>query len=354
MKTIGDWVDLGHGHEMKLVTLRDEIIGGVLRHPVLGTYAPETEYPMCEDGLVQWEPSGSTMRPLFTLESGPGRAVSLSPFVVCQVCGDKGWIVGGEWHPKTDDDGLGTQPDMPVVKEGNGDDSLWEMTVRRDLGDKVLDEELDADRRLIDVTGRGGDVELDGEDAIAHATEQERMRAEMEEAPEGEPGPFDAPAHVHESAEDTLDEIERNVVKSAGRAIPLTDEMMDDMRRHAQDTDWDGRTTTLIERATEDESLRKSLLDEAASLILGDRNNAYGPPHQDFQRTADMVTAMWGDKLIDGARIEAHDIAQFVICIKLSRLQWSPQKRDNWTDIVGYAGCGYEAFRLTHPEIKET
>ena len=38
-------------------------------------------------------------------------------------------------------------------------------------------------------------------------------------------------------------------------------------------------------------SLRAELLSESDSLVNGDRNSAYGPPHQDFQRTADILSA---------------------------------------------------------------
>lgn len=96
-----------------------------------------------------------------------------------------------------------------------------------------------------------------------------------------------------------------------------------------------------------DESLRASALDEARELICGDRNNAYGPPHQDFQRSADALTAIMGEKLREGERFHAHEIAQIVILIKLSRLQWTPTKRDSWVDIAGYAACGFEAAALT-------
>jgi hypothetical protein len=98
------------------------------------------------------------------------------------------------------------------------------------------------------------------------------------------------------------------------------------------------------------ESLRKSLLDEVASLVLGDRNAAYGPPHQDFARTAAMLTEMWRHKLRDKELIHAHDVAELMIVLKLSRLQWSPGKRDSWVDIAGYAACGYEAHELTKDE----
>jgi hypothetical protein len=101
----------------------------------------------------------------------------------------------------------------------------------------------------------------------------------------------------------------------------------------------------------ERKSLRAELLEEANSLVNGDRNNAYGPPHQDFQRTADMLTAMgfrFGDyRDGDDARIEAHHVAMILAAVKLSRLAWSPDKRDSWVDLAGYAACGHEAYELT-------
>lgn len=87
-------------------------------------------------------------------------------------------------------------------------------------------------------------------------------------------------------------------------------------------------------------SPRESLLDEAKQIIMGDRNSTYGPPTQDFQRSADAMTAM-GYRSASGP-IRAHDVAILVTLVKISRLQWSPEKRDHWTDIAGYAGCGWE------------
>jgi hypothetical protein len=89
------------------------------------------------------------------------------------------------------------------------------------------------------------------------------------------------------------------------------------------------------------ESVRGGALDEARALITGDRNNAYGPPWQDFSRTAGAATAM-GYAGPNGRPIESHDIAILVMLIKLSRLMWTPTKRDSWVDIAGYAGCGLE------------
>lgn len=88
-------------------------------------------------------------------------------------------------------------------------------------------------------------------------------------------------------------------------------------------------------------SPRAAVLDEAKSLITGDRNNTYGPPHQDFQRSAEAANA-YGYRGPEGRNLEAHDIALLVTLVKISRLMWTPDKRDSWVDIAGYAACGYE------------
>lgn len=89
-------------------------------------------------------------------------------------------------------------------------------------------------------------------------------------------------------------------------------------------------------------SLRTDLLEEANQLVTGDRNNSYGEPHQDFARSAGALTAL-GYRGPDGRELQAHDIAIIISTVKMSRLMWSPLKRDSWVDIAGYAACGYEA-----------
>ena len=88
-------------------------------------------------------------------------------------------------------------------------------------------------------------------------------------------------------------------------------------------------------------SPREEVLDTAKHLIMGDRNNQYGPPTQDFQRTADILNAM-GYRGIGGRLLVSHDVALLITAVKMSRLVWSPEVMDHWIDMAGYAACGHE------------
>lgn len=91
---------------------------------------------------------------------------------------------------------------------------------------------------------------------------------------------------------------------------------------------------------TPNRSPRSSALTEAHQLITGDRNSQYGPPTQDFQRTAAMVSAFGFQ--VNGEPVKSHHVAIFMMMLKISRLAWTPDKRDSWVDAAGYGGCGYE------------
>lgn len=77
----------------------------------------------------------------------------------------------------------------------------------------------------------------------------------------------------------------------------------------------------------------EDILEEALRITSGDRQAQYGPPDQDFQRTAKMWSAL------KGVEFTAKEVAMFIICLKLSR-QTHQDKRDNWVDVAGYARCG--------------
>ena len=170
---VGEWQSLDaplDNHLFKFVMVGDDVIGGVLKHAVSGTGTARINARVwCEPGLIQWEPYGEP-RALFSVASDPKQQLSLLPFIVCEICGDKGWIVSGKWVPKDDDEGVGTEPRMPSLEStGNS----FRPAIRRELGDRVEVEEEGADRRLYDMTG--------GPTEIIHETDPELKRALLEE-----------------------------------------------------------------------------------------------------------------------------------------------------------------------------
>ena len=100
-----------------------------------------------------------------------------------------------------------------------------------------------------------------------------------------------------------------------------------------------------------------NILTEANTLVAGDRNDDYGHPADDFDRTA----AIWSAIL--GTPITAAQVGLCMIGVKLSR-ETHRHKPDNLVDIAGYAqtvamvrereenrcdGLVYLASPYTHP-----
>lgn len=89
---------------------------------------------------------------------------------------------------------------------------------------------------------------------------------------------------------------------------------------------------------------RASALAEAIHLINGDRNATYGDPVDDFQTTADLWN-IYIDRTFEARgslALRPHDVAVMMDLLKIARISWSPEKRDHWVDLAGYAGCGWE------------
>ena len=95
--------------------------------------------------------------------------------------------------------------------------------------------------------------------------------------------------------------------------------------------------TGLAEQDDEDDD--EDILDKAARITRGDRQASYGPPDQDFRRTAGMWSALFEAKLKDGVTFEPRDVALAMILLKCSR-ESHQRKEDNWVDIAGYSRCG--------------
>lgn len=75
----------------------------------------------------------------------------------------------------------------------------------------------------------------------------------------------------------------------------------------------------------------ETIAETAQRLVGGDRQQDYGHPIDDFQRTAGVINALFATEF------EARDIPLLMIAVKLSRIIQSPEKRDSLVDLVGYA-----------------
>ncbi len=79
---------------------------------------------------------------------------------------------------------------------------------------------------------------------------------------------------------------------------------------------------------------RVRLLEEAATIVNGERNVTYDEPEDNFAR----IGALWSAYL--GRAITPADVAAMNVLQKVGRLMHRPTHRDSWVDIAGYAACG--------------
>lgn len=85
--------------------------------------------------------------------------------------------------------------------------------------------------------------------------------------------------------------------------------------------------------------VRLQVVNEGGSLIVGDRQNDYGTPQENFQRIADYWNIHLASQL--SSPISPRQVAELMALLKLARTIKSP-KRDSYVDIIGYAGIAAE------------
>ena len=81
---------------------------------------------------------------------------------------------------------------------------------------------------------------------------------------------------------------------------------------------------------------RDILLEEACDLINKQREHDYGEASKNFQ---DIAT---GWSVILGTSISPEEVALMMAWLKMARLFKSPNHRDSWVDLIGYAALGGE------------
>lgn len=82
---------------------------------------------------------------------------------------------------------------------------------------------------------------------------------------------------------------------------------------------------------------REDVLQQAATLINGDRAKDYGDASENFSR----IGKIWG-AILGTEDVPPETVAVMLVGLKVSRLATSRKHADSWVDIAGYAGLGGE------------
>lgn len=83
-------------------------------------------------------------------------------------------------------------------------------------------------------------------------------------------------------------------------------------------------------------TIRENVVDEAISLIMGDRLEQYGTPQQNFKNIGDSWSIALQRKLKPGESITPADVALLMIHLKAIR-NIAGYKHDTAVDLIGYA-----------------
>tara|TARA_R100001443_G_scaffold83247_3_gene90106 strand:- start:168 stop:446 length:279 start_codon:yes stop_codon:yes gene_type:complete len=83
---------------------------------------------------------------------------------------------------------------------------------------------------------------------------------------------------------------------------------------------------------------KEELLNQALTIIKGDRNLRYGDPKINYKRIIE------GWQLILGTEITEGQYGMMMIWMKIARLMEDETHMDSWIDIAGYAACTGEVI----------
>lgn len=100
---------------------------------------------------------------------------------------------------------------------------------------------------------------------------------------------------------------------------------------------------------------RKELLETAAKITAGEREDHYGSPEDNFAT----IAAFWNayiERVVTARKescvgLNAADVAAMMILLKVARLGADQYHLDSWVDIAGYASCGGE---IVEPTVEDS
>ena len=85
-----------------------------------------------------------------------------------------------------------------------------------------------------------------------------------------------------------------------------------------------------------------SVLNQAASLVGGDRDRVHGDKHETFEKIATLWNAWLQVRSEPAAPLNAHDVAQMMSLMKKARTQNGARNGDDYVDDAGYSACAGE------------
>lgn len=91
-----------------------------------------------------------------------------------------------------------------------------------------------------------------------------------------------------------------------------------------------------------EKDVKVAIADEAKNIVAGARRAAYGKPEQNFERIARFWQAYFENTGRGAVKITAQDVSPLMRLMKEARLAETPDHRDSFVDIVGYALTGAE------------
>lgn len=80
-----------------------------------------------------------------------------------------------------------------------------------------------------------------------------------------------------------------------------------------------------------------SVLEEAQTIVYGDREKTYGHPAKNLKTIASMWSAYLNNMDDGNFSVTAKDVAAMMMLVKVARFANDPSHRDNLVDVCGYA-----------------
>lgn len=97
---------------------------------------------------------------------------------------------------------------------------------------------------------------------------------------------------------------------------------------------------------TTDTDVKSAIADDAKRIVSGARREAYGKPEDNFARIAKFWQVYFENTGRASAAVTAADVSPLMRLMKEARLCETPDHRDSFVDLVGYALTGAEINKV--------